>query len=116
MEGGKFMSEKLKPCPFCGSEAELFEAPGVYFVECSNPKCNYPTNWDTKEEAITAWNTRALTPQQEHADELFSELENWVKKCEVITDHLSQKPEKYNGCYLKRKALIEKIKEVQNEI
>ena len=52
------MNAELKPCPFCGSEAELFEAPGVYFVECSNPKCNYPTNWDTKEEAVTAWNTR----------------------------------------------------------
>ncbi len=52
------MSEKLKPCPFCGSEAELFEAPGVYFVECS--KCYYPTSWDTKEEAITEWNTRVI--------------------------------------------------------
>ena len=43
------MSEKVKPCPFCGSEAELFESPGVYFVECSNPKCNYPNNWNTAE-------------------------------------------------------------------
>ena len=55
------MNSKLKPCPFCGGEPDLFEAPSVYFVECS--KCYYPTNYDTKEEAINAWNRRAYEPK-----------------------------------------------------
>ena len=59
LAGDASMKEYLKPCPFCGSEAELFESPGVYFVECSNPKCNYPNNWNTREEAVAAWNKRA---------------------------------------------------------
>ena len=113
------MNEKLKPCPFCGSEPEIYSTKTIYRIYCDDEKCHvHPDIWQmgTFEEIAQKWNTRALTPQQEHADELFSELENWVKNCEVIADHLSQKPEKYNGCYLKRKALIEKIKEVQNEI
>lgn len=52
------MSE-LKPCPFCGGEAELtgFEAP-EFWVWC--PNCKASTDAHTcKGGAIEAWNTRA---------------------------------------------------------
>lgn len=52
------MSE-LKPCPFCGGEAELtgFDAP-EYWVWC--PNCKASTDAHTcKGGAIEAWNTRA---------------------------------------------------------
>ncbi len=59
------MSEKLKPCPFCGGEAELInidaaKAQGIcdpITVHCKECRCN--TNWFSKEwEAIGAWNRR----------------------------------------------------------
>ena len=58
------MSEiKLKPCPFCGGEAQVMRFPRCdrkYVVICGNELCyasigNYSV---TKEEAIQAWNTR----------------------------------------------------------
>ena len=64
------MRVKLKPCPFCGGEAEL-----VYtttnipkpFVRCKygamlKPKCvgcQYPWEHNSEKEAIEAWNRRA---------------------------------------------------------
>lgn len=58
------MSE-LKPCPFCGGEAKamLDKCSGVYFIGCSNDKClgfsAIGWSYETKYEAISAWNTRA---------------------------------------------------------
>lgn len=59
---------ELKPCPFCGSEAEVFkdvtfiaetgEKIGeiAFFVWCT--KCTALVSGNTKEEAIEAWNRR----------------------------------------------------------
>lgn len=57
--------DKLKPCPFCGSEAimETFatvrERKPRYRVKCSGCWCE--TNWDnfSQEEATETWNRRA---------------------------------------------------------
>lgn len=59
------MSEKLKPCPFCGSKAKFspagFGEVGFKcisgFAECK--KCNAMVFAETKAEAIEKWNTRA---------------------------------------------------------
>lgn len=54
------MEEKLKPCPFCGGEAELTNVaiiPNAITVRCKECNCN--VNWFCKEqEAIEAWNRR----------------------------------------------------------
>ena len=52
------MAEELKPCPFCGGEAELFGTTesGIFYVECLN--CDVNGNFDMPEEAIAAWNRR----------------------------------------------------------
>lgn len=58
---------KLKPCPFCGSKAELkdliYRANCGYAVCCTNIDCRVSTiytlySWHSKEDAIKAWNTR----------------------------------------------------------
>lgn len=49
--------DKLKPCPFCGGEAEIAYSRN-YYVWCD--KCETRGDWySTEAEAIKAWNTRA---------------------------------------------------------
>ena len=56
--------KELKPCPFCGGEAELLCAPPAsglkskWLVICKNHCANqYPH--ESAEKAIEAWNRRA---------------------------------------------------------
>lgn len=54
------MSEELKPCPFCGGQGDYYYIMTMrkHWIGCSN--CNCATDgYDTEEEAIEAWNTRA---------------------------------------------------------
>ena len=59
------MSEKLKPCPFCGHTERVFlcASASEYFVECRDPDCYVKPEamgmWGSEEQAIAAWNTRA---------------------------------------------------------
>lgn len=55
------MSEtKLKPCPFCGGEAEILKnGAGCFQVYCDNCEVRqYAYAHKSKEKAIEAWNTR----------------------------------------------------------
>ena len=51
---------ELKPCPFCGGSASIFEDD----VGCFNGECPVePHAWaETKDEAIAAWNDRYSGP------------------------------------------------------
>jgi len=64
---------ELKPCPFCGSEAEVrsYKIPAgvsifrkVYTVTCSNylcwvkPETRHISGWTNRIEAIEYWNRR----------------------------------------------------------
>jgi hypothetical protein len=49
-------AQSLKPCPFCGGEAELRE--NGYQVHCATG-CTANVNDDYAPEAIAAWNTRS---------------------------------------------------------
>ena len=58
------MSE-LKPCPFCGGEAELWHnKTWDYVVRCTNKGCAARTRQyhENSNGAVDAWNTR--TPEQ----------------------------------------------------
>jgi len=61
------MTEKLKPCPFCGGIAKLFSFDVAYNpvrlkdweLQCMNDDCGVTTGtWYTKEQAINVWNRR----------------------------------------------------------
>lgn len=61
------MSEAIKQCPFCGSQATAIYAPNDYNrwgVSCNECSATVEVEeWkgvkDTEEEAIKAWNRRA---------------------------------------------------------
>ena len=58
-------SPNLKPCPFCGEKAHLYEWHGdfrsIYIVRCDTPRCigNHTVSWTHRSEAVAAWNRRA---------------------------------------------------------
>ena len=56
---------ELKPCPFCGGEAELKVKKHCptgydYIPRCKDPSCpgRITKMWHTKQTAIYAWNRR----------------------------------------------------------
>lgn len=55
------MDKKLKPCPFCGGEAETltsyFSVVPVCYVHCCECKAEGPV-FGTEKKAVEAWNTR----------------------------------------------------------
>lgn len=54
------MADNLKPCPFCGGEAQFRIFDTICNVEC--PECFNGTRYyalDDYEQAVAAWNARA---------------------------------------------------------
>lgn len=53
---------KIKPCPFCGGDAVVFEIKGKDFpfrVQCTNSWCACRTdNYNDYARAIEGWNAR----------------------------------------------------------
>lgn len=81
------MSEELKPCPFCGGEAEFDWGSVVDLgskshqygdVSCKDCEaCFSVESVDdnmSDEDLISLWNTRTLTPKQQHADDMYKML------------------------------------------
>ena len=56
--------ENLKPCPFCGGEADYYEN---YYHGCNIycQKCGAEFECDSEAEAIEAWNRRAEPPEED---------------------------------------------------
>lgn len=58
------MSEKLKLCPFCASEAVSDQfTPNQWFIYCLDC-CSESGHWDCEAEAIAAWNRRTSVNQK----------------------------------------------------
>lgn len=86
------MTNDLKPCPFCGGEAYIRNSAGGWYVRCANKKRDYlplmyegspyypacflahtkSYGYETKEQAITAWNQRAERTCKNVSDEQWS--------------------------------------------
>ena len=59
------MSEALKPCPFCGIDADISHSNNCtyFYAFCGNNDCEIQPEGglrDTKQLAIAAWNTRPV--------------------------------------------------------
>ena len=55
------MSEELKPCPFCGSEAMIQHTRKWYFAVCCNPDCETTGLCDLGVSGATeVWNIRPI--------------------------------------------------------
>ena len=53
-------TEKLKPCPFCGGEAEINVVWGKYFSPyCKECGTYHDREYVSKKAATAAWNKRA---------------------------------------------------------
>ena len=53
------MAEKLKPCPFCGGEAEACQTYDGFFWKVMCCGCgNCTLKYVNKEQAIDTWNRR----------------------------------------------------------
>ena len=69
-------NKELKPCPFCGGEAELYYYFGSVWVHCTGCDKNF-TIFDTEKDAIKAWNTRNYPEKQDGSNS--SEIPNSSK-------------------------------------
>ena len=77
-------NENLKPCPFCGGEAEFVMSGGDRRVDCK--KCGARSDWyDTEAEAIKKWNNRADLNYPEKQDSP-NELMDFVKFCQNASE------------------------------
>ncbi len=56
--------DRLKPCPFCGADAERMSHENykaeVYYIRCSNDgcRCGETKHYWNEEDAVKAWNRR----------------------------------------------------------
>lgn len=58
--------ERLEPCPFCGGAAGACNIEEGNVVECCRMDCyGVGRAFDTREEAIAAWNRRSSEPTTE---------------------------------------------------
>ena len=96
--------DKLKPCPFCGEEAEYrfteFDEYGetvLHYIYCK--VCDAEISKDTQQEAITAWNTR-WQPTCESCKYLQEPDYYKLRKCKALSDVWGDDfyPKKNFGC------------------
>ena len=74
-------NNELKPCPFCGGEADIIEDSFCYGVECFNCKAN-STYFSNAKDAIAAWNRRNYSEKQDSSKELM----DFVKFCRYASE------------------------------
>ena len=75
------MNKELKPCPFCGGEAEKeWGIPSIFWIKCTG--CGVEgSQHGSLEEAIKAWNTRKPIDKVVEQLEAIQNFEMRTGKC-----------------------------------
>lgn len=80
---------ELKPCPFCGGEAEILTAESMHGGYLFGIMCNDCRSrgdvFDTEAEAIAAWNTRAELTCHRVEDEGYESDDFECSACGAVT-------------------------------
>lgn len=86
------MRNELKPCPFCGGEAELYQSYcGYYQIECHQCSARSCTAVE-KESVISNWNMRSTTERKSKT----MTLDEAIEHCEeVATKNCSECAEEH---------------------
>lgn len=85
-------TEELKPCPFCGSPAELCETKNHdYFVRCSNVNCHARTRnfHENDVGAVMAWNDRDI---EDRMRQLVQGLDHCMRSTSSSSDECAGCP------------------------
>lgn len=77
------MSE-LKPCPFCGGEAEMLTAESMnggylFGIMCNDCRSRGDV-YDTEAEAIEAWNTRYHSEFEKKVIKAWKEIQDYTER------------------------------------
>ena len=74
--------QELKRCPFCGGEAETYPYYfNEWYIGCRECSCDLGV-FDTKEEAIEAWNKRVPQTWTSKAFERIGEVNKTIEVAE----------------------------------
>lgn len=105
------MYNELKPCPFCGGEAELYQSYcGYYQIECHQCSARSCTAVE-KESVISNWNTRSATERKSKTMTLDEAIEYCeevaTKNClEYVEEHQQLANWLHTLKYLKENAVM----------
>lgn len=86
------MSEALKPCPFCGSEARRIEFDGEVTdpnwggsaIECTKCQASSHVEFGTKENLVSVWNSRAQTAADKAVQHVLNAIRNDGRKAYLL--------------------------------
>jgi hypothetical protein len=81
------MSEELKPCPFCGGEAEPYQyRVNTFSVRCKRCKSDCGC-WKEPYRAEYVWNSRPIEDEKDkEIARLIAEIDNLQHFCDSILD------------------------------
>jgi hypothetical protein len=100
-------NQELKPCPFCGYEAQIIYHTSDKWITCVNDCCEGMTcriiAGEDDEAIIRKWNTRAeSTDAEKLKNDLIKELQSELEKCRWIpvSERLPERDDIYEATYL----------------